>query len=403
MVYLPPQVAVGLSVLNLCVWGSWPYLRCKCILEGPSFTVLYFLGQFVSSLFLSMVLSPSLSEYSSSWQASPLESWRVLVIVLGGGCVGNCDFLCSLAMSRIHFSIAFPIYAGLALGVGSGLVYCVDRQGDVGKLFGGVVMALAAICSLSLAEAQPKAQASSSAISEIVPGSDYSPLHKAGHEEDSKGPMAGSEVDDLGLAKPEAHEYPPPKSQSTPPVVEAVAEPKESSRKWVLLCFFCGLVGGLWCPLSSLGRSPLGVTDPLVALVIFQAGQLSSVPLQCSYYALVLHIFESRPEQRKKHTLQRIRDPMTFLYSIAQASAYQRFLALATGALVGIGYTIFFLTSANINATVALAIPSCEPLVTIFMGVWTGTLRDASLATKILYMVSTGCFVAAVTLLALAV
>ena len=323
--------------------------------------------------------------------------------------MGNCDFLCSLAMSRIHFSIAFPIYAGLALGVGSGLVYCVDGQGDVGKLFGGVAMALLAILSLSLAEAQPKPKASSPAISEVIPSLDYSPLHKASEsdheeEEEMKGPSARSEVDDMGIAELQAREHPPPKSQSMPPVdAFNVAEPKESSRKWVLLCFFCGLVGGLWCPLSSLGRSPLGVTDPLVALVIFQTGQLSSVPLQCSYYSLVLHIFESRPAQRMQHTLQRIRDPMTFLQSIARASAYQRFLALATGSLVGVGYTIFFLTSANINATVALAIPSCEPLVTIFMGVWTGTLRGSTFATKVLYFVSTGYFVAAVTLLALAV
>ena len=126
MVEVSPGLGLALSILNLIVWGSWPYLRMQCSLQGPSFTILYFIGQFCTALIFGFILSPSASSYVTQWSIPPTDWWRVLLIVIGGGCVGNADFLCSIAMSRIHFSVAFPIYAGLALGVGSALVYTVD-------------------------------------------------------------------------------------------------------------------------------------------------------------------------------------------------------------------------------------------------------------------------------------
>jgi len=376
--------AIALSLVNLVAWGTWPYLRMRCVLQGPSFTILYFSGQFLAALFFSLVLSDSSNDWTTAWGKSPDDSWRVAAIVVGGGCVGNADFLCSLAMSRIDFSIAFPVYAGLALGLGSSLVYFLDRQGDPAKLFGGVAMALLAIFALAAAEAQPhpepspQAQAHAAvATQEEEEDGAFSPLHGAEAEKKMGDDAASASSDGNKLST-------------------------EESRRWVYLCLFCGLLGSFWSPLSSLGRGDRGVTSPLIALVIFELGQLSSVPLQCCYYSLVLHVMERSPEQRATH--RAVQDPMVFLREIKAASLSQKILGLCIGAMVGTGFTLYFLSSASMNATVALAIPSCEPLATIFLGVFVSrTLKNAGLATKILYAASTSFFLAAVILLSLAV
>ena len=372
---LSASAAIGLSVCNLIVWGVWPFLRVQCSLEGPSFTILYFLGQFLAALFLSLALSPSAAAWAAPWLECPADSWRVAVLVFGGGCVGNADFLCSLAMSRVDFAIAFPVYAGLALGLGSTLVYFIDREGNASLLFSGVAFALLAILALAAAEAQPPLG------HDDGHGPVSSPLHAEGAELREVKIAAASDDDDGGGGD--------------------AKKKKKSKQRWVWVCFFCGLVGSLWCPLSSLGRAATGVTNPLVALCIFQLGQLSSVPLQCCYYSLVLDVVE--PHTRLLHDAT-ARDPVVFFLHIARASRRDVLIALGTGSLVGIGFSIFFVTSSSINPTVALAIASCEPLMTIFMGVCvSNNLRLATRTTKALYAATTCCFAAAIALLALAV
>lgn len=330
----------------------------QCSLQGPAFTILYFLGQFISSLFLTLCIIGG-KALSAELQLHPQDSWRVVCLVLGGGAVGNADFLCSLAMSRVHFSIAFPIYAGLALSLGSTMVYCLNRKGDVGMLFGGVALAIVAILCLAAAETE------------------------------ESGAGAGESAD-----RREASEH----QVAHNPHVGPPATP--STKQWVKLCFFCGVLGSMWCPLSDIGRDEnRGVSNPFCGLILFQLGQLCWVPLQCCCFSGIIHTMEGSSAEGW------LVDPMMYVYEIVHSFSSPRgkldvLIGVLTGGIVGMGYTLYFLSSASINATVAFAIPSCEPLMTIVMGVCVSrNLEYSGAKTKVLYAAAFCLFVTAILLM----
>jgi len=319
------------------------------------------------------------------------------------------DYLCSIAMNEIHFSIAFPIYAGMGLAVGSALVYGVDRQGDPAKIFVGVFMAILAILSLAAAETQPS---SVDDEERIKASTDYSTDYstEAGEEKNvhiSKSTNSNKGYEDVRSPLHCEAEVEVASEVSAVVVVQSqstTGSAKKETGHWVQLCFFCGLLCGLWCPMSSLGRTQRGVTSPLIALVIFQFGQLMTVPVQMFSYSTVLYVMERDPEKRKIDATSSANNPFTFLLDICNASKWDLCVGLLTGSVVGIGYTLYFITSSSINPTVALAIPSCEPLMTILIGVCvTRTLRLAPLKAKLLYLAAFCFFVAAISLLAIAV
>ena len=279
-------------------------------------------------------------------------------------------------MAHVHFSIAFPIYAGLALAVGSSLVFVVDGNGNIVLLFSGVALAICAIFCLAAAE-----------MAETVGGEVVGGLDVAVCDTDVKAgflTLSPLQLQDDG-EKSEA-------------VTAAAALSTHKSRGWVNVCVFCGLLGGLWSPLSTLGRLEGGVEAPLTGLVIFQLGQLCCVPLQCCYYSLVLLLLQGREAYSQSN------DPVIFLGEIAKScreSARDTILALCTGAIVGTGYTLYFLASAVVNPTVALAIPSCEPLVAIVFGVVVSRkLQYATNTVRVYYLLAFSLFIAAIALLA---
>lgn len=99
-----------LSLLNLAVWGTWPAVREKCRAEGPVFAPLYFVGQLFGAIVLGSILNQDM--FTSGMQG-PASYLKVMALFLGGFLVGNGDFLCACACTKIPFSIAFPVYAGM--------------------------------------------------------------------------------------------------------------------------------------------------------------------------------------------------------------------------------------------------------------------------------------------------
>jgi multidrug transporter EmrE-like cation transporter len=136
---------VVLSLLNLIVWGSWPSIRMKCKADGPVFAPLYFSGQFLSSLLFSLMIDGPKGFTGGMLQKC--DFYRSILIVLAGFMVGNADFLCSCAMSHIPFSVAFPIYTGICLAMGTFLTWLVEgssSQDGTAYLFAGVLFAICA-------------------------------------------------------------------------------------------------------------------------------------------------------------------------------------------------------------------------------------------------------------------
>lgn len=400
MAEVSQEVGLILCIGSMCCWGSWPYLRMQCTLQGPSFTILYFCGQFIAALFLSLSIGGA-ANLQREFALQPRDSWRVACIVFGGCCVGNADFLCSLAMAHVHFSIAYPVYAGLALALGSSLVYCIDGQGKAPLLFSGVALAILAICCLAAAEAAEVSPSSSTANNQsgavpspvgCPPGSTsglsttFSPLQ----------PQLSDEGNDETRFKEGGYEKKEDGSAYVP-----LSPARSTSKGWVNVCIFCGMLGGLWSPLSSLGRLEGGVDNPLTGLIIFQLGQLCCVPLQCCYYSIVMLLLEGRDSYVKSN------DPAIFLREISascRVSFKDTALALCTGAIVGTGFTLYFIASVVVNPTVALAIPSCEPLVTIVFGVLVSRkLHHASQAVRLYYLLAFSLFIAAITLLSVSI
>jgi hypothetical protein len=167
---------------------------------------------------------------------------------------------------------------------------------------------------------------------------------------------------------------------------------------WIFVCVFAGFLAGLWSPLSTFGRSKgaYPVDNPSVALFIFQLGALCGVPFMLFYYGRVIQVHEKTPPSA----------PVTCATYASQAwalSASDKKYGLLAGGIVSCGTYIFFTASQAISSTVAFAIGSCAPLVTIAIGVLIfDQLKDAPFKQKLYLIMSTLLFILAISLMVLA-
>ena len=167
---------------------------------------------------------------------------------------------------------------------------------------------------------------------------------------------------------------------------------------WIFVSVFAGFLAGLWSPLSTFGRSKgsYPVDNPSVALFVFQLGSLSAVPLMLWCYGNIIQVHEKSPPSAPVAW-------STYVTQAWQLPMSDKKYALLAGAIVSCGTYIFFTASQAISSTVAFAIGSCAPLVTISIGVIIfKQLRNAPFRQSFFLLLSTFLFILAIALMVLA-
>ena len=180
--------------------------------------------------------------------------------------------------------------------------------------------------------------------------------------------------------------------------VEDVKDDKSGPSPWIYVSVFSGFLAGLWSPLGTMGRTKgdYPVDNPSVALFIFQLGSLFSVPFMLLYYGRVIHVYETSPHKSPVRYSTYIEEAQ----KLPQADKFYGFLA---GGIVSCGTYIFFTASQAISSTIAFAICSCAPLVTITIGVVIfRQLKNAPFWQSFFLIFSTFLFILAIALMVLA-
>jgi hypothetical protein len=102
-----------LSVLNLLVWGCWPYARKECNADASKIIILLYIGE-VSIVVIGLILSDIIYNTNSFYDLInsllfAANSYKVLLIFLGGFNVIWADFLVLCAFNYIPIVIALPV------------------------------------------------------------------------------------------------------------------------------------------------------------------------------------------------------------------------------------------------------------------------------------------------------
>ena len=140
--------AVLFSIITMICWGSWANTQ-KLASSSWRFELFYWdyvIGIVLLSLIFAFTLGSS-GEQGRSFIADLQQADRSsLTSAFWGGIVFNAaNILLGAAISISGMAVAFPVGIGLALVIGVAVNYAQNPIGDVGLLFGGVVLVILAI------------------------------------------------------------------------------------------------------------------------------------------------------------------------------------------------------------------------------------------------------------------
>ena len=140
--------AVLFSIITMICWGSWANTQ-KLASSSWRFELFYWdyvIGIVLLSLIFAFTLGSS-GEQGRSFIADLQKADRSsLTSAFWGGIVFNAaNILLGAAISISGMAVAFPVGIGLALVIGVAVNYAQNPIGDVGLLFGGVVLVILAI------------------------------------------------------------------------------------------------------------------------------------------------------------------------------------------------------------------------------------------------------------------
>lgn len=324
-----------LSVVNLCVWGCWPYARRECNADASKVITLLFLGEagviiigsIISDIFFGSQAWSNLltSLYSSQ---SPVQ---VLAILLGGFNIIWADFFILSAFVYLPTVIALPVVIGLMMGLGSSFDYMVqveensfNKAGRYSNQEASIMIFMAVLSSILAVTC----------------------LGGAHYFKDS----STIQNDNVLL------------------IHENVTN--RQKKQWFVICLFTGVLAASWSPLVTYGAS--GVADPFARLLLYIIGQGIGL-----IYILIAYSsnFYEHLNLRVPTVPARIDGADTHLSMIRLLSETfnlprrDLFYGSLGGALLGIGYLLNFAASSMIPASVVFSIASCEPLATIFIGI----------------------------------
>ena len=229
-----PSLGVILSLLNLFLWGCWPYARKECNSDASKVITLLFIGE--SAVIVIATIVTDLLQLSQAWSGliealyDSKNSFKVLAIAFGGFNIICADFLVLCAFVYLPIVVALPTVIGISLGLGSLFNYLLQisdgtfNQGGKQSnqvatflLFFSVLLAISAVIFLGQAH-------------------NYKDL--------SLGIYSLLDVD------------------------------KINKKKWLFICVLTGFLSASWSPLVSYGNSGLdGVTDSFSRFLIYIIGQ----------------------------------------------------------------------------------------------------------------------------------
>ena len=280
---------------------------------------------------------------------------NILLLLVGGACNANGDFLCATACSNLPSSVATPIYGGWALIQGTLLSFFVEKyDGSLPLLSSGVFVAWTAIMSMT--------------------ASDYFAV-------DTDGSISHPSVTKPLL--PQESKF-----------VDEHA--KLTVGKWIYVCCLAGMVTGSWAPMSIIATRGEGSVDNIyLVMFYFQSGQLLSVPFMIYYY-----IFFLAPPEAVKQS------QVGFNYyakTLVNTSRRDLILCSVTGVFVGCGFFLYFTAADVVASTISFALSNCSPLVTIFNDVtFFEHLKNSTVLQERFLFLAALLFVIAIVLMVLA-
>eukprot|EP00602_Paraphysomonas_sp_CaronLab_P012634 CAMPEP_0185041652 /NCGR_PEP_ID=MMETSP1103-20130426/41231_1 /TAXON_ID=36769 /ORGANISM="Paraphysomonas bandaiensis, Strain Caron Lab Isolate" /LENGTH=358 /DNA_ID=CAMNT_0027581485 /DNA_START=120 /DNA_END=1193 /DNA_ORIENTATION=- len=338
----------------MCAFGSFGSVRMLCRADSPVFIIAYITGQilmgtiFICSLGVAGTKETNMFQHGSFFSEfiSTGDSEHIFSLILGGFVVGHGDFLILTACTRIPFSIAFPIHAGYGMVQGTLLNIIIEGfHGNLLLLSSGIFCALVAIVCMAVSDNY--AEDSTSRVSS----------HLSYEKRTSFTSILSSEIQwDESVYSPLVECGSADESSS-----EERLTSKRFVNPWVYVCLLGGVCGGLWSPLTTLGRTgENSVDNPYMSLFLFMCGQSLSLPS-----VLYIYGFEmiTRETDCKPVTMDK------FFISYYELPFRDRVFGTITGCIVNMGYMCYFISSEVIPSTESFAIAHCAPLVTIFIGV----------------------------------
>lgn len=350
-----PENSIFATVLllgTMTCWGSWSSIRMLCKADGPVFVIIYIIGQFVTGVTLSSSLGmitgvPGSFNHQTfiGGLSGSMEWYRVIFIITGGFCCANSDFLASCACTRLPFAVVVPIFMGWGLIQATILNYIIENSGaNPYFLFMGVVSAFLAICAMSLSdkyatnsESEFSTRLGSKSMS--LDGADYR------HRD-----MLRSLVTDNAT------------SSSNP-----LLPTHKGINPWIYVSLLSGIFGGLWPPLQVGGRNGSGAVDnPCVTLFLFHCGELLAIPVMLYYHGRIIVVRENATKGVHSGSIEYISE---YVRQAINLPTEDKVYGLLAGSTVACGSFLFFTSSAVLSSTVAFAICSCAPLVSIAIGI----------------------------------
>jgi glucose uptake protein len=140
--------AVIFCIITMLCWGSWANTQ-KLAASTWRFELFYWdyvLGILIFSLVLAFTLGSSGSGGRSFLaDIAQADSKNILSAIIGGIVFNAANILLCAAIAIAGMAVAFPVGIGLALVIGVIVNYIAKPVGDVGLLFGGVVLIVVAI------------------------------------------------------------------------------------------------------------------------------------------------------------------------------------------------------------------------------------------------------------------
>lgn len=321
-----------LGLLNLCVWGSWSYLRKYSNCSNVVFCHLYIVGHFVSAILLVCTV-----EYPTNFFYMLNEKvyvYKVLLIILAGWVAAQADFVCINSWSYVPVYISFPVYTGTAMIFGMVLTYIIQQSSSTtalsasnsAYLFIGVVFGFIAVISLGLAESQVSSNCDNDEVS---------------------------------------------KAAATDNVTNASASAKAASKRWIYIIFTAGLCLGLWGFLTAVGTSGSFAVDPYICLVFFVTGELTACLTLFTTYGKLIY-----------------NDNSNYYQEFMMLTMKDVFFGILGGMFVGVGYYLYYKASTMIPKTTALGLGTCEPLFNMIIGILFHRSLHNSTNMKKLYMIT---------------
>jgi glucose uptake protein GlcU len=383
------------------------------------FVIMYILAQFATGCFFAVTLGMGTgvdgyfdSQTFFDGMSHPGAWYRIVAILIGGSACANSDFLASCAMSRLPFAVVVPVFMGWSLVQATVLNYFIESSDtDPYLLFAGIFAALLAIACMALSDIHGSADKDSATADEaqefyrsISRGDsvklriDSSGLHdplmdlaksinsgSVAPSKDYETTCEGNDESQIGHSK---------RSRSSSGSGSTL--PSKSISSWIYVSMFAGFLAGIWSPLQVFGRDGSNSVDnPSIILFFFQLGEVLSIPFILYYHGRVIVVIENGGG-----------DPVSPWTYVSRASALptrDKMYGCLAGCIVACGQYIFFIASEVIPSTIAFAISSCAPLVTIALGIFVfHQLHGAPFLQSFFIMSATIMFILAIVLMVLA-